>query len=164
MNSNIRPAIWFRFGDTFTLFDNKDNAVKFLDYLNSRQFTIEFEQHSEIPFPDIFIKRHHNNSFSTSIYRKRTFTGLYTKWDSFTPQKYKINLMRTLTYRCFRICSSATLLQSALDDLKKLLSHNGYPLSIVIYNLNDVSNRHQNRPKNPVITVPQKEIFIVLPF
>ena len=45
-------------------------------------------------------KRHINNSFSTSIYRKKTFTGLYTQWDSFTPWKYEINLIRTLTYRC----------------------------------------------------------------
>ena len=92
MNSSIRPAIWFRYvDDTFTLFDNKESAVKLIDYLNSRhghiKFTIEFEQHSEIPFLDIVIKRHHNNSFSTSIYRKKTFTGLYTKWDSFTPRK-----------------------------------------------------------------------------
>ena len=73
-----------------------------------------FEQHSEIPFLDIVIKRHHNNSFSTSIYRKKTFTDLYTKWDSFTTRKYKTNLIRTLTYRCFRICSSASLLQSTI--------------------------------------------------
>ena len=169
MNSSIRPAIWFRYvDDTFTLFDNKESAVKFLDYLNSRhdhiKFTIEFEQHSEIPFLDIVIKRHHNNSFSTSIYRKKTFTGLYTKWDSFTPRKYKINLIRTLTYRCFRICSSASLLQSALNDVKKLLSRNGYPPGIVTYNMNDVINRHQNRPKDPITTVPKKEIFIVLPY
>ena len=68
------------------------------------------------------------------------------------------------TYRCFRICSSASLLQSALNDVKKLLSRNVYPLGIVTYNMNDVINRHQNRPKDPVTTVPKKEIFIVLPY
>ena len=26
-----------------------------------------------------------------TIYRKKTLTGLYAKWDSFTPRKYKIN-------------------------------------------------------------------------
>ena len=119
------PTVWFRYvDDTFTLFRNKDTVIKFLHYLNSRhvniQFTIEFEQNQEIPFLDVSIKRH-NNSFSKSMYRKKTFIGLYTKWDSFTPRKYKINLIRTLTYRCLRICSSPFLLQSALDDLKKLL-------------------------------------------
>ena len=135
MNNGARPTIWFRdIDDTFTLFHNKDAAVQFLSYLSSRhkniQFTIEFEQNQEIPFLDVLIKRHLNNSFSTSIYRKKTFTGLYTQWDSFTPRKYKINLIRTLTYRCLRICSSPCLLQSALDDIKRHLSRNGYPRGI----------------------------------
>ena len=168
MNNGARPTIWFRYvDDTFTLFHNKDAAVQFLSYLNTRhkniQFTIEFEQNQEIPFLDVLIKRHLNNSFSTSIYRKKTFTGLYTQWDSFTPRKYKINLIRTLTYRCLRICSSPCLLQSALDDLRRHLSRNGYPRGIISYNMNDVVNKHQNKPKD-MITVPKKEIFIVLPY
>ena len=100
----------------------------------------------------------------TSIYRKKTFTGLYTKCDSFTPRKYKINLIRTLTYRCYRICSSASLLQSALVDLRKLLLQNGYPQGIITYNLNDVLNRNRNRPNSPVFTVPKKDIIILLPY
>ena len=95
LNSSDRPSVWFRYvDDTFTLFRNKDMAINFLHYLNSRhkniQFTVEFENNYEIPFLDVLVKRHENNSFSTSIYRKKTFTGLYTKWDSFTPRKYKI--------------------------------------------------------------------------
>ena len=88
--------------DIFTLFKNKNDALSFLRYLNGRQnnikFRIEFEQNDEIPFLDILMKRNRDSSFSTSIYRKKTFTGLYTKWDSFTPRKYKINLVRTLAY------------------------------------------------------------------
>ena len=84
MNSGDRPSVWFRYiDDTFTLFRNKDTAINFLHYLNSRhknnQFTVEFENNYEIPFLDVSVKRHENNSFSTSIYRKKTFTGLYTK-------------------------------------------------------------------------------------
>ena len=123
--------------DTFTMFESKDTANEFLRYLNSRhesiKFTIDFEQDNEIPFLDVLIKRCPNNTCATSIYRKKTFTGLYTKWDSFTPLKYKINLIRTLTYRCYRICSSAFLLKSALDDLRKLLLQNGYPHGIIAY-------------------------------
>ena len=105
-----------------------------------------------------------NNTFVTSIYRKKTFTGLYTKWDSFTPRKYKINLIRTLTYRCYRICSSASLLQSALGDHRKLLLQNGYPQGIITYNVNDVLNRNRNKPRSPVSTVPKKDIIILLPY
>ena len=39
------------------------------------------------------IKLHLNNTFSTSIYGKKTFTGLYTKWDSFTPLWWPIRAM-----------------------------------------------------------------------
>ena len=96
-----------------------------------------------IPFLDILIKRH-NHTFSTSIYRKKTFTGLYTNRDLFTPRKYKVNLIRTLNFLCFRIYSSPRLLQLSLDELKKLLSQTGYPRGVVNYNMNDVLQKQKN--------------------
>ena len=39
---------------------------------------IEFEQDQEIPFLAVLIKCQPNNSFSTSIYRKKMVTALYT--------------------------------------------------------------------------------------
>ena len=86
------------------------------------------------------------------------------KWDSFTPRKYKINLIRTLTYRCLRICSSTSLLQSALDDVKNLLSRNGYPRGVITYNMNDVVTRNRNKPKDPITTELKRDVFIVLPY
>ena len=108
LKNSARPSVWFRYvDDTFTLFDNKNKATQFLHYLNNChaniKFTVEFEKNSTIPFLDILIKRH-NHTFSTSISRRKTFTDLYTKWDSFTLRKYKVNLFRSLTIRCFRIC------------------------------------------------------------
>ena len=92
------------------------------------------------------------------------FTGLYTKWDSFTPHKYKVNLIRTLTYRCFRICSTASLLQSAVEDLKRLLLQNGYPQGIITFNINDVLNKNKNKPNEPVATVPKKDVIVLLSY
>ena len=128
---------------------------------NSIKITIEFEQAKEIPFLDILVKRCPNNIFITSIYRKKTFTGLHTKWDSFTPRKYKINLIRTLTYRCFRICSTSFLLQSAVEDLKRLLLKNGYPRGIINFN---ILHKNKNKPVEPIVTVPKKDIIILLPY
>ena len=164
---NNCPSVWFRYvDDTFTLFQSKDTALNFLKYLNSChkniQFTLEFEENKEIPFLDVLIKRTTLNTFTTSVYRKKTLTGLFTKWDSFTPRKYRVNLIRTLTYRCFRICSTPSLLQSALDDLRNRLLQNGYPKGTINFNINDVLNR--NRNKILVSTVPKKDLFIVLPF
>ena len=161
-------TLWYRYADdTFSMFDSKDTANEFLKYLNGRhnsiKFTIEFEQAEEIPFLDILVKRCPNNAFVTSVYRKKTFTGLYTKWDSFTPHKYKINFIRTLTYRCFRSCSTASLLQSAVEDLKRLLLQNGYPQGIITFNINDVLNKNRNKPNEPVATVPKRDDIVLLP-
>ena len=44
-----------------------------------------------------------------------------------------------------------------------MLSRNGYPRGIISYNMNDVVNKHRNKPKD-IITVPKKEIFIFFPY
>ena len=117
MNAKISPSFWNRYlDDTFTMFLNKDSANEFLHHLNSCHSNIkfnidEFEQSNAIPFLDILVTRNQKNTFMITIHRKKTFTGLCTKWDSFTPQKSKINLIRSLTYRYYRLCSSGSLLQ-----------------------------------------------------
>ena len=145
------------------MFESKDTANEFLRYLNSRhesiKFTIDFEQDNEIPFLDILIKRCPNNTFATVHLPKKDVYWPFTKWDSFTPRKYKINLIRILTYRCYRICSSAFLLKSALEDLRKLLLQNGYPHSIITYNINDVLNRNRNLKPNSLSLRFQRKVL-----
>ena len=68
-------------------------------------------------------------------------------------------MIRTLTYRCFRICSSHRLLQSSLDECHKTVT----PEVLLIYNMNDVLQWQQNKPLTLTITVPKKKIFLVLP-
>ena len=111
--------------------------MSFLQYLNSRhnniEFTIEFEHHNEIPFFDILVKRGPNTIFMISVYPEKRHSQVfqYTKWDSFTPRKYwkyiLLNLIRTVNYRCYQICSSFSLLQSALGDLLKKTSSEWLP-------------------------------------
>ena len=47
---------------------------------------------------------------------------------------------------------------------KELLLQNEYPAGVINYNINDVLNRQQSKPKNPTTTVPRKEFILVLPF
>ena len=68
---------------------------------------------------------------------------------SFTPRKYKINLIRTLSYRCLRICSKSTLLQSTLPELKNSFLQNGYPRGIINHNVDHILNKHKHRPSEP---------------
>ena len=76
------------------------------------------------PFLDILVKRCTDKTFLTSAYWKKTFTVLCTSCDSVTPRNYKINLIRTVTCRCFRIYSSPSLFKPHIYrfDLTKILS------------------------------------------
>jgi len=56
------------------------------------------------------------------------------------------------------------LLQSAVEDLKRLLLQNGYPQGIITFNINDVLNKKKNKPNEPTATVPKKDVTILLPY
>ena len=43
---------------------------------------------NKIPVLDILLKRCPDNTFSTSVYRKKTFTGLYTEEQIMSKDKY----------------------------------------------------------------------------
>ena len=67
--------------------------------------TIEREKQNRLSFRDIAIIRE-DKTFTTYVYYKPTFSGVYTYFDSFLPSTYKFDTVYTLAYRCFLICSS----------------------------------------------------------
>ena len=78
------PTIYFRYmDDCFAIFDSRALALDFLVLLNgmhsSLSFTMEEESNDEISFLDVLVIRD-GISFLTTVYRKPTFTGLYTQW------------------------------------------------------------------------------------
>ena len=70
------------------------------------------------------------DEFTTSVYRKPTFTGEYVRWDSFCDRRRKLNLIKTLAHRARLICSPQNLAQE-IDKIKALLIGNGYPENTV---------------------------------
>ena len=74
--------------------------------------------------------KRHDSEFLTSVYRKPTFTGQYLRWNSFSPQKRKINLIGTLVHRAFMICSKSKLDQE-LGKIHSILLENGYPERVI---------------------------------
>ena len=84
-----------RFDDTFVLIKPKTNVVDVLNILNSFhpsiQFTYAVEANRSPTFLDVRVTRSPpvRQTFETTIYRKPTFTGLKTKWNSFVPLNYK---------------------------------------------------------------------------
>ena len=83
----FRPLYYRRYvDDTFLLFASESHVKKFLVYLNSRHgnmnFTFETEVDNKLPFLDVLVSRE-GHSLITSLYRKPTFSGLYTNFNSF---------------------------------------------------------------------------------
>ena len=77
-------------------------------------FTIEREKQNRLSFLDIEIIRE-DITFTTSVYRKPTFSGVYTHFDSFLPSTYKfgtvyilVGTVYTHACRCVQIFFSWT--------------------------------------------------------
>ena len=44
--------------------------------------------------------------FTTTVYKKPTFSGVYSNFECFLPSIYKFGMVYTLVCRCLCICSS----------------------------------------------------------
>ena len=82
-------------------------------------FSIENEKQNKMSFFDVQVILE-DETFTTFVYRKPNFSGVYTKFDSFLPSTYKFGTIYTFAYRCFRICSSWTKLHTELVCQKKI--------------------------------------------
>ena len=95
------------------------HADKFREYLSSKhpdiKFFIEKEENGRLPFLDINIFGEYDK-FATNVYRKKTFSGVYTNFKSFIPETYKIGLMKSLLFRCFSLCSDVINIIMRLTD------------------------------------------------
>ena len=70
-------------------------------------FTTECEKQNRMSFLYVQII-HEDKLFTTSVYRKCTFSGVYAHFDSFLPSTYRFGTVYTLAHRCLLICSSST--------------------------------------------------------
>jgi hypothetical protein len=128
--------LWLRYvDDTFVVINNKNQAEKILEFLNSChptiKFTMEKEAKNEINFLDVKIKRELDGTTSTSTYRKSTFTGVMLNWNSLTSIKYKKGLIGCLLDRSFKICSNNQQKIIEMEELRDLLIKNNYPQQII---------------------------------
>ena len=89
----FRPKYYRRYvDDIFLMFGSRDRVKKFVKYMNSRhpniQFTCEEESNNKISFLEISVTRI-NYKLTTSLYRKKTFSGVYLNFNSFLPSGCK---------------------------------------------------------------------------
>ena len=131
----VPPVFYRRYvDDIFAVFHNETEAMFFFNYLNcchgNIKFTIEKEIKQKLSFLDIIIDNS-SGSLITSIFHKKTFTGLLTSFDSFTSFSYKIGLVKCLIDRAFKINNTWFGFHLDLEDIKKILQRNNYPLKII---------------------------------
>ena len=132
---SFKPKYYRRYvDDIFVMFENTDKMEEFKKYLNSRHeninFTSELEKEGKIPFLDMLIDRS-SGQIVTSIYRKPTFTGVYSHFTSFLPSIDKFGLLYTLLFRTFTLCSNFKLFHLEIVELKKIFLRNGYPTNFI---------------------------------
>ena len=67
----------------------------FLDYINGQhpniKFTAEIKSGDSLPFLDVLVS-HDETNYTTNLYGKMTFTGLYSDFSCLSLVKYKSNL------------------------------------------------------------------------
>ena len=133
-----KPKFYLRnVDDIIAAFDNEQDSLNFLYFLNNRhpniKFTIEKQINHSIAFLNIFISGIANQTLTLEIYRKSTYTGLLLNFKSFTSFSYKISLIKCLIDRSFKICNWNSF-HNDIENIKSNLIRNAYP-PFLIYNV-----------------------------
>ena len=69
---------------------------------------------------------HENGKCVTNVYRKKTFTGIYTDFSTFSLLEHKFGSVYTLIHRCFFFISDMSKFHFEIEKLKKIILSNGY--------------------------------------
>ena len=152
--------------DIFVLFNKPEHAQFFLEYMNKKHnnmtFSFETKINGSLSFLDVKIFRENDKSV-TSVFRKETFSGVYTNFIGFIPLEYKFGLVHTLLNRCFNLSSDFFKFHHEVDKLKKSLSKNAYPQKFIDKCIQKfVNNMFIQRLQIP--SVPKKKLIIILPY
>lgn len=164
---DFKPVYYRRYvDDIFVLFKSPEHLGQFKNYFNTchlhMKFTSEDERDDQMPFLDFLFMRK-EGKFTSSVYRKPTFTGIYTNFHSFTPQSYKQGLIYTLLHRIVSICCNYETILIEIGKLRTILMMNNYPNNIIDKCIYIFFNK-LNIVKDVVHTVEKKKLMLLLPF
>ena len=92
---------------------------------NQSRFSFEIRKNGRLSFLDINLYRE-SGQFVANVYRKETFTGVYTNFPSYTLLDYIIGFVYTLFYRFFCIVFDIPSIHLEFEKLKEMLLVNTY--------------------------------------
>ena len=164
----IKPLKYKRYvDDIFVLCRDRNHHDKFKEYMNSKhqniQFTDELEENDQLPFLDVNVKRT-DTGFATNLYRKSTFSGVFTNFFSFISIQFKACLISTLLFRCQELTSSTQAFHKEIERLRSILARNSYPLEFVDQCVAAFLNKRYKKPTTKDNTSEPKQQTIVLPY
>ena len=164
--AQFRPLFYRRYvDDTFLLFSSQSHVKKFLRYLNSRHdninFTYECEIDDRLAFLDVLVSRE-GNQLVTSLYRKPTFSGLYTNFNSFIAGKYKTGLIYCLLFQIFNFTVDWMKFHEEVKFLSDIFRKNQYPQHF----FDRCTKIFLDRKLNPdtVVKIEKQKLIVSLPF
>ena len=107
-----KPTFYLRYvDDILAAFDNEQDSLNFWNFLSNRhpniKFAIEKPINHSIIFLDVFVSLINNQNLTLQTYHKSTYTGLLLSFRSSTSFTCKINLIKCLTDRSFKICNNS---------------------------------------------------------
>ena len=153
--------------DIFILFSDQQHVNQFNIYLNSRhanmRFTNEVENDFTLNFLDILLTKN-KGDFVTSIYRKPTYSGVYSHFKSYAPLNYKRGLINCLLFRIFHLCSNWSVIHDEIKNLKCFLIQNKYPLDFVEASVRNILGKLIMISKTTESIDVKKGYNIVIPF
>ena len=126
------------------------------------KFTFEHEHSNIFSFLDVKICRE-KNKLTTSVYRKSTFSGVFTNFKSFLPTVQIFGLVYTVLHRCCNINSSCEKFHNEINALKQIFKLNCYPIKFIDRSIKQLL---QKLYVTKVIqdTVNKKQLLMFLPF
>lgn len=115
------------------------------------QFTVEIENRSCLPYLDVLINRLTSGDLTTGWYNKPYSSGKILNFKSNHPLCQKLGVAQGFFNRAIRV-SHQNRLKESVDKVKKLLSANGYPVSVIkkceSTTKKNIKNNLRNNTKN----------------
>jgi hypothetical protein len=149
-NFNSAKILFYRryVDDTFCLFHSENDALFFLQYINSQHPNIKFTMEKESDHKLDFLDVHIDNSFTSPtvrVHRKKTFTGLLLNFFSFTSFSYKMGLVKTLVDRTYKINNTWKGFHEDINTLIDILKRNCFPSHMIEGAVNNYLTNKQNQ-------------------
>ena len=117
-----KPKLYLTYvDDILAAFDNEQDLLIFLNFLNNRhpniKFAIQKQINHSITFLDVFISGINNQNLTLQTYHKLTYTGLLLNFKSFTSFSYKLSLIKCLIDRSFKICNNWNFFHNDIENI-----------------------------------------------